>query len=153
MQVYRVPEPLVSTAGGPTTPVTLGGVDRLTFVYPDGPHDAEALVMDPTNRQLFVITKDPVGGVAQVYRAPANLPDGSTTVLTAVGSVSLGGLQGVTSADVTPAGDVVALRTYLAVFLFPRPAGQTLPQAFSQAQLRGRGAAVRERDERGGTPG
>ncbi len=137
VQVYRVPEPLVSTAGPPAAPVALGGVARLNLVYPDGPHDAEALVTDPTNRQLFVITKDLVGGVAQIYLAPANLADGSTTVLTAVGTVSLGPGQGVTAADVTPAGDVVALRTYLSVFLFPRPSGQTLPQAFSQARCAG----------------
>ena len=109
--------------------------------------------MDPTNRQLFVITKDLVGGVAQVFRAPANLGGGSTTVLTAVGTVSLGAGQGVTGADVTPAGDVVALRTYLSVFLFPRLSGQTLAQAFSQATCAGRGPTVRERHARVGTAG
>ena len=90
VQVYRVPEPLVDTFGTPGPPLALGGVENLTFTYPDGPHDAEALLVDPSTGQLFVITKDLNGGVARVFRAPAGLGAGSTTVLTPVATVSLG---------------------------------------------------------------
>ncbi len=72
-----------------------------------------------------------------MYRAPANLANGSTSGLTRVATVSLGAGRGVTGADVTPNGDVVALRTYLSVVLFPRAAGQSLAQAFSQASCAG----------------
>jgi hypothetical protein len=137
VQIYRVLEPLVNPAVAPGAPQTLSGVDTLTFTYPDGPHDAEAFVVDPTTGEMFVITKDLVGGVARVYRAPANLAGGSTRVLTRVATVSLGVGRGVTGADVTPNGDVVALRTYVSVVLFPRPAGQSLAQAFSQASCAG----------------
>jgi hypothetical protein len=137
VQVYRVAEPLVDAAAAPGPPQILGGVATLNFTYPDGPHDAEALLVDPTTGDLFVVTKDLVGGVAQVFRAPANLTGGSTTALAQVATVSLGAGQGVTGADVTPAGDVVALRTYLSVVLYPRPAGQPLAQAFSQASCPG----------------
>ena len=37
----------------------------------------------------------------------------------------------------------IALRTYLGVFLYPRAAGATVAQAFSQTLVRGRGSAVR----------
>jgi hypothetical protein len=137
VQVYRVEEPLVDPAAPLDSPGTLSGVATLTLRYPDGAHDAEALLVDPTNGELFVVTKDLVGGVAQVYRAPANLVAGSTTWLTKVATVSLGAWQGVTAADVTPAGDVVALRTYLGVFLYQRTAGTPLAQAFSQTMCAG----------------
>jgi hypothetical protein len=75
--------------------------------------------------------------VAGIFRAPADLPDGSTSVLTRVATVSLGVGRGVTGADVTPNGDVVALRTYVSVVLFPRPAGRSLAQAFSQPSCAG----------------
>ena len=100
-----------------------------------------------------MVTKDLVGGVAQVFRAPANLASGSTTALTQVATVSLGAGRGVTGADVTRAGDVVALRTYLSVVLFPRPAGQSLAQAFAQRVVRRERPALRERDTRLGAPG
>jgi hypothetical protein len=130
--VYRVPEPLVdpSVAAGLQPPLT--GVDELMFTYPDGPHDAEAALVDPVNGEILVVTKDLAGGNARVYRAPANLPAGSTTTLVLAASLNLGPGQGVTGADVTPAGDAVALRTYFSVFLFPRPAGLGLGFAFWQ---------------------
>jgi hypothetical protein len=137
VQVYRVAEPLVDPTAAPGPPQTLSGVATLNLTYPDGPHDAEALLIDPITGDLFVVTKDLVGGVAQVFRAPANLGGGSTTTLTQVATVSLGPGQGVTGADVTPAGDVVALRTYLSVVLYPRPTGQPLAQAFSEASCAG----------------
>lgn len=131
VQVYRVPEPTVDPHAPAASPRTLTGVATLHLGYPDGAHDAEALLLDHATGELFVITKDLFGGVARVYRAPANLAAGSTTTLTQVATVSLGAAQGVTAADMTGAGDVVALRTYLGVFLYPRSAGESVAQALS----------------------
>jgi hypothetical protein len=130
IQVYRVAEPAVDTGvTSPPPPQTLTGVAKLTFVYPDGPHDAEALLVDPASGEMFIVTKD-ASGTAQVFRAPANLAGGSSTTLASVGTVSLGSAGPVTAADVTPAGDVVGLRTYFAVRFFPRIAGTPLAQSF-----------------------
>jgi hypothetical protein len=149
VQVYRVPEPLVDPANPLSAPATLTDVATINLRYPDGAHDAEGLIVDPTTHDLFVVTKDLAGGVAQVFRAPASAPtDGSTTTMTQVATVSLGALQGVTAADVTPAGDVVALRTYFGVFLYPRTAGTTLGQAFSQPACAGAAPPIS-----GGWPG
>jgi hypothetical protein len=137
VRVYRVAEPVVAaSATTPPPPQTLSGVAALELVYPDGPHDAEALLVDPVSGELIVVTKE-LGGTAQVFRAPANLAGGSSTTLTQVATVALGFGRPVTAADVTPAGDVVALRTYSTVALFPRPAGGTLAQAFSQPSCAG----------------
>jgi hypothetical protein len=136
VQVYRVPEPLVNPASPLSTAQTLPDVAAIDLAYPDGPHDAEGLFVDPGSRDLFVVTKDLAGGVAGVYRAPAPAA-GVTTTMTKVASVALGALQGVTGADITPAGDLIALRTYLSVFLYPRTSGATIAQAFSQSSCAG----------------
>ncbi len=135
VQVYRVPEPLVNPASPLSTPATLSDVVTIDLKYPDGPHDAEGLFVDPTTRDVFVVTKDLVGGVAGVYRAPA--PVAGTSTMSKVATVPLGTGEGVTAADITPAGDVIALRTYLGVFLFPRASGTTVAQAFSQSSCTG----------------
>ena len=147
VQVYRVPEPLVNPAAPVSSPQTLTGVATIDLQYPDGPHDAEGLFVDPTSRDVFVVTKDLVGGVAGVYRAPAPV-GGTSTTMTKVATVALGPLQGVTAADITPAGDVIALRTYLGVFLYPRTSGTTVAQAFSQSSCAGAAPPVN-----GGWPG
>ena len=134
--VYRVQEPTVPVGPVAPPPRTLTGVAALTFVYPDGPHDAEALIVDPSSGELFIVTKEALG-TAQVFRAPARLAAGSITTLSQVATVSLGVGGAVTGADVTPAGDVVGLRTYFSVVLFPRPAGGSFAQSFAQPSCNG----------------
>lgn len=157
--VYRVPEPALDAATAVPGDHTLSGVDALTLTYPGGArYDAEALLVDPLTGELYVITKDwSQAGVARVFRAPANLVAGSNTVLTEATSVSLGVLQMVTGADVTPAGDVVALRTDTltgagSVVLFPRPAGGSLADAFAQAPCDGAVANEAQGEALGFTP-
>jgi hypothetical protein len=137
VEVYRVEEPSVNPAAPAASPIALGGVSTITLNYPDGAHDAEGLFVDPTTRDVYVVTKDLVGGVAGVYRAPAPTAGDSTIALSKVASVALGTFQGVTGADITPAGDVIALRTYFGVFLYPRTSGSTVAQAFSAASCAG----------------
>lgn len=150
--VYRVVEPDASTPG----PVS--GVETLTFTYPSGAkYDAESFMVDPTNGELFVVTKQLT--TAKVFRAPANLGAGSTTVMTEVATVPVpGATAAFTGADVTPAGDFVALRTDDAVagngsvVIYPRPAGQSLAAAFAQAPCSGATAAEAKGEAIGFTP-
>jgi hypothetical protein len=132
--VYRVPEPAVA---GPVGAPALAGVEALTLTYPNGPRDAEALLVDPVSGALVVIAKS-WSGSAEVYRAPAGLAAGSSTVLTAVGTFPLGI---VTGADVTPAGDVVAVRTYGSVVLYRRPPGTAIEAAFAGTSCTGPSAS------------
>lgn len=136
VQVYRVSEPAVDPTAGTPARQVLTGVARLTLTYPDGPHNAEALLVDPVTGEIFIVTKS-YDGIAQVFRAPASLGEGSTTALVRVGTVSLGPSAAVTAADVTVAGDMVALRTYSSVVIFPRPSGSSLADAFAQAPCKG----------------
>jgi hypothetical protein len=75
--VYRVPEP--ETASGTAA---VSAVLRAT--YPDGAHDAEALLVDPDGR-LYIVTKGDTGPLG-VYRFPAQLQDGTTMRLERVGT-------------------------------------------------------------------
>ena len=128
--VHRFPEPLVDTSK-PPQPTAGIAAETLTFTYPGTEtHDAEALISDPATGELFLITKtlspnDP----ARVFRAGANLSAGSTTELEQVATLPY---PLITGADVTAAGDVVAVRTYFSVLLFARPAGTSLADAFGQ---------------------
>ncbi len=100
---------------------------RLT--YPDGPHDAEALLVDARGHP-FVITKE-VGRPAGLYRT-ADPPEGEgPTPLLRVGELALpasdtlGGPVGgvgsrlVTGAALSAGGTVAAVRTYTDAWLFP----------------------------------
>lgn len=134
VQVYRVPEPAL-----PTTATALSGTAMLRLRYPDRPHDAESLVVDPQTGEITIITKVGGGGAVAVYRAPAGLTVGSTTTLTRVGELVLpsGSQHSVTAADLSAAGDTLAVRTYGSVLLWHRPPGTPVEAALATEPCRG----------------
>jgi hypothetical protein len=117
--VYRFPEPAPGARSVRAS--------ALRLRYPDGAHNAEALLVDPRTGRLVVVTKRL--GDAGVYAAPGGRTTGGTIRLRRVGSVS--GLLGpITGGAVSPDGRVVALRTVLGVALWRRPPRGVLWSAF-----------------------
>ena len=137
ISVLRVPEPVVDTRHAPRGH-TVTGVDELVLRYPDGPHDAEALLVDPRARSLLIVTKA-LDGRAGVYRAPGGvgIDTGSVTVLRRVATLRLGFGALVTGGEVSRSGSVVALRTCGSVLLYDRPAGKPLWAAFRSRRCTG----------------
>jgi hypothetical protein len=133
--VYRVTEPAVTGSGTQA----LSGAAPLVLRYPDGARDAEALFVDPQSGELYVIAKSGTGGAVGIYRAPANLAAGSTTVMSRAGTLNLpgGSTNAVTGAAIAPDGKSIAVRTYGAVRLWAREDGQSVAAALATAECRG----------------
>jgi hypothetical protein len=103
------------------------GVFRMT--YPDGPHDAEALLLAPDGTP-YVVTKDLVG-VSGVYRPLTPLVRGGTVRLGRVSTVRMhptgtpGGPVGkagqlmITGGAISADGHRLALRTYTDAYVWP----------------------------------
>jgi hypothetical protein len=138
VELLRVDEPQVdpTAAGvpGPLAPQPLGSVAEASLTYPDHPHNAEALLVDPDTGQVVIITKELIGP-AQVFVTDSDaIVDGAHVALTAAGSVDFGagGLAAwVTGADVSPDGSVIAVRTYGGIHLFERAPGQSIAEALA----------------------
>jgi hypothetical protein len=132
--VYRVAEPKVTAS---LLETTLKGVEALPLVYPDKPHNAETLMVDPLSGDLYIVVKDG-GGVSPVFRAAAPLVAGQKVTLQQVaqlqfGQAPLGGSKTTTAGDISPDGKWIAVRTYDAAFLWLRQAGMTVGQALAGA--------------------
>lgn len=106
-----------------------GGSVLHRLTYPDGPHDAEALLLDHAGVP-YIITKEPFGA-AGVYRPTGSLAPDSTVALERVTTLLLnntdspgGPMSGnigsrlVTGASTSQDGTVVAVRTYTEAYLF-----------------------------------
>ncbi len=121
-------------------PSPSGGVvpaDTFDLDYPDGPHDAETLLVHPRTGRLLVVSKRPIVG-GEVYQAPRDLEPGRMHRLTQVASVP----GFVTDGAFFPDGRHVVLRTYgdAAVYTYP---GFDMVGAFElPAQEQGEGIAV-----------
>jgi hypothetical protein len=111
--IYRVAEPDELPENGAAITVTY---ERFPFVYPDGRHNAETLLVHPSTGRVFVLTK--VGGApSTVYEMPLPLAPDQTVTLTQVTTLSLPATAGVvTGGDFHPCGDRLLLRTYGAVY-------------------------------------
>ncbi len=78
IQIYRVEEPTVPLDGPPVRK-KLKGTERFDCIYPDGPHDAEALFVDPIAGIPYLVTKERGGSAASVYRFPGTRnPEGQS---------------------------------------------------------------------------
>jgi hypothetical protein len=126
--LYRVAEPQPSPGGEEAvTPV------RFPFVYEDGPHNAETLLVHPLTGEIVVVTKVTAGN-SGIYRAPDDWAANETATLVDVGSIEPPeGSQRFTGGSVHPAGAGVLLRTYTHLFFY-RAASSHAPLAETLAQ-------------------
>jgi hypothetical protein len=105
VKIYRAPEPEVST-GQESKRFDLTGVQSFTIKYPEGSFDAEALLLDPIGRQLYVITKEDDG--ARIFKYPLDQlnPDKAQTFELA-GQISFAKVNG---GSISRDGRFIALR-------------------------------------------
>jgi hypothetical protein len=106
-----------------------GGASLYRLSYPDGAHDAEALLMAPDGTP-YLVTKEVLGS-SGVYRPAAPLVDGGTVPLERVATVNVtltgtpGGPVGragqlmITGGAVASDGSALALRTYTDAYVWP----------------------------------
>ncbi|MET0903249.1 MAG: hypothetical protein ABWZ52_08410, partial [Acidimicrobiales bacterium] len=133
--VYRVAEP----GQTPVAPgASMGAAEAIALVYPAGPSDAEALLVDPRTGDLVIVTKSVLGASRVLEADAASLVTGAPVEMNDAGGLDVplppepgGGLPGtmVTGGDVSPDGSLVVLRTYRSVLVYERTDDQSLAEA------------------------
>ncbi|MBI4421092.1 MAG: hypothetical protein HY560_09725 [Gemmatimonadetes bacterium] len=125
--IYVVPEPTLP-ASPPTSDTLTAPAKALRLRYPDGPHDVEALAVDPAGNATLV-TKGRTPAVLRFTVPKAAFALDSTTALLAdtlpiAPLRTLGRL--VTSAAISPSGRRAVVRTYSELYFFRRSPGGAL---------------------------
>jgi hypothetical protein len=150
--IYRVPEPQVAIPAAGEAPGggEIAGVETFVLEYPDRAHDAETLLVDPISGDIVIVTKELQQPEALVFRAPADIEAGATTTLEQVAQIDftalpravatpppgapplVAGLPHIpTAGDVSPDGELIAVRAYGTVWVWQRPEGEQLWDAFA----------------------
>lgn len=117
--IYRLEEPLAATD-------TVQAVDKIAFFYPDGSHNAEAILVDPVSKDIYIITKTDLKSKIFKLAYPY-----STTVMNAVIEVGNLPYNYAVSAALSPGGNEIVVKTYDAIYYYPRKTGETILQALS----------------------
>ena len=127
LQVYRLPEPKI---GFSSTNVT---AEKFTFKYPDGPRDAETLMVDPVTSDVYVVSKRETASVGnRVYRFKAPLTNGATYTGEEVARVHI---QWLTGGDISADGSRILIRTLTQSYLWLRNPGESIGAALSRAPV------------------
>jgi hypothetical protein len=123
--VYRLPEPKVEPGAFGT--MTAGPAEAIRLTYPDGPRDAETLLLDPLTRDLYIIAKREL--FSKVYRAAFPQSTTETTRMEAVTTLPWGFA---TAGDVSPDGRRIIVRgMFSGASMWQRRAGEPLWRAFA----------------------
>jgi hypothetical protein len=123
--IYRFPEPELLHAS-----VSIHNFDSIRFVYPDGARDAETLLIDPSTRDLFILSKREKK--LHLYRLP--FPQSTTEIQTADLVASdltfnlLGEPKGydkryynqITGGDISADGTEILIRYYSSIYYWKR---------------------------------
>lgn len=128
--IYRFPEP--DLACHPDE-LFIDAVDTLHFRYPEGPRDAEALLVHPFTAQIWVVEK--TGAIeASIFEIPANFESSEIIDAAPVASLPTAGpfnlARTITAGDIAPDGSEFTLRSYLQLYTFCVPDGSPFEAAF-----------------------
>jgi hypothetical protein len=111
--IYRIPEPAEAAGSAKVA-------EMFHATYPDGSHDAEALLVTPEGR-LLIVTKGDTGPVS-LYRFPNELRAGTTSRLERVGGArdprAHGENDRITDGAVSPDGQWIVLRSRQALTFY-----------------------------------
>lgn len=124
--LYRIVEPAAIVAGLQSI-----AAERFVFTYPDGPHDAEVLLVHPVTGEVTIVTKAPAGP-AQVFALPRDLTTGEAVMAAEVGAVQPPtGDNRFTGGSIHPDAQAILMRSRSSLFYYPMQPEQSAAEALS----------------------
>lgn len=109
--IYRIPEPVIPNSDPGSTQQT-APAEAFRLTYPDGKHNAEALMVHPKTGRIYIVTKVELGKPG-IYAVDAPVAGGTAT-LTRLGEIDASGLSSglITGGAISPDGLRAALCNY-----------------------------------------
>ena len=124
--LYIAPEPRIGPKGGLVGKLPV--VQTTHFTYEDGPHNCEAVAIDPKQKIIFLITKE-FGLSCTVFALPLRSRGGKPVVAKAIAKLNV---PVVTAMDISPDGRRCIVLTYMHACEFTRKPDETWKQAFAR---------------------
>lgn len=134
VSIYKFDEPNVNWIS--KSVIKIKGSEELKFKYPDGPRDAECLLVDTRDQKIYIVSKreDSVG----VYSAPLNSKPGKIITLKKELSLFFDAPRGskwVVAGDIARNGKEVIIKTYVNIYYWDRHDNETVPQCLSRPYI------------------
>ena len=120
--IYRIPEPVIALEQVPVE-IKFTETDTIILKYPDNPHNAETLFVDPVSRDIYIVTKHKEH--ALVFRATVPQPISEPVLMEYVTTLNI---SNVTSGDISSSGNELILKNYNNVYSWKYTIGDPLEQ-------------------------
>lgn len=121
--VYRFDEQQTWDRPGRTTAIAT----PLNLKYPDGPRDAETLMIDPLEKLIYIVTKR--HDTVSVYTTPLSYKPNDTVTLTRRSKLFFEGIKPfkwITAGDISKNGQQVLLKSYEKIYYWKRRGNEHL---------------------------
>jgi hypothetical protein len=128
--IYRFPEPDLTNATLPVN-ISISQVDIIELKYPNGPRNAETLMVDPSTKDIYIASKE--SNISQIFAAryPQSLT--SPTVMTPIVQLYF---NKATAGDISPDGSEILLRSNELIWYWKLSPGESISAALlSQPQV------------------
>ena len=122
--VFRIKEPALSDT------LVNAQAEPLVLTYPDGPRDAETLIVDPIDKLIYIVSKREDSVV--VYSTPLLFNANDTAVLQLRAKLFFSGLgetKYITAGDISQDGLRILLKSYTQVYYWKRQSGEAIWQS------------------------
>ncbi|HUC80983.1 MAG TPA: hypothetical protein VMR70_08710 [Flavisolibacter sp.] len=119
--IYKFPEPASTTD-------TVRNIETIRFRYTDGPRDAEAFLVDPLDKSIYIITKR--DNPSRIYKLTPPFTNATVHTAVQVGQLSM---SGIVSAALSPDRKEIILKTYPGLGHFKIGQGESIEAALSKA--------------------
>ncbi|MEJ2052669.1 MAG: hypothetical protein P8X42_02000 [Calditrichaceae bacterium] len=124
--IYRVKEPVIDSTHTPYNAI-IENIDIISFIYPDGPRDAETVMIDPLTKDIIIVSKREEN--VHVYSLAYPQPMDSVIIAQ---RITILPITQVTGGDISNTGDKIVLKNYEKIYYWTRKSGETLADAFSK---------------------
>lgn len=125
--VYRVPEPdLTNFNATQVLSIDAADVERFEFQYPDGPVDAETIMIDPWSKDLYIVSKR--GYRSILFRAKFPQVATERRMLEKIAQFPF---NMAVAGDISADGKHIAIKTPYRIYYWQRAEGQTLVDALA----------------------
>ncbi|MEM6763796.1 MAG: hypothetical protein AAF655_02680 [Bacteroidota bacterium] len=126
--IHRIAEPQLSKNGQWEVPEA---IETIAVKYPDFPHDAETLLLDPFTMDLYLFTKR--RAQTNVYKLKYPYSHTIVNELQKVGTLPF---YNIVSGDISPEGTEILLKTYFGVYYWERKRGESVEEALEREPVR-----------------
>lgn len=124
--IYRFKEPQINFDKVPYDSI-IQDVETIAYKYPDGPRDAETLMIDPLTMNLIIVSKREESVHVYVLLFPQN-----TDSINIPKQIATLPITQVTGGDISNSGKKIIMKNYDTIYYWLRKPGQSLQDAFSQ---------------------